>query len=36
MRSAEDVRSGLADEAKFVDLEQTRVFMTEEHPIFDL
>jgi hypothetical protein len=24
----------LEDEAKFVDFSQTRVFMTEEHPIF--
>jgi uncharacterized protein (TIGR02118 family) len=26
----------MEDEAKFVDFSQTRVFMTEEHPIFDL
>jgi len=26
----------MEDEAKFVDFSQTRVFMSEEHPIFDL
>ena len=26
----------MEDEAKFVDFSQTRVFMTEEHPIFEL
>ncbi len=26
----------MEDEAKFVDFSRTRVFMTEEHPIFDL